>query len=442
MLCIPIVGPTLDLALEQILEAQACADILELRTDLFTFSELELLRSCLKLPYIVKGPTHGLSPTFVDGEGGEILSYHNFSHTPENLEEILQEMQKTPATYYKIATMAHSTLDSLRMLALMKAHPNLIGVCMGKKGEITRILGPVFGCPITYASLNPDWQSAPGQLTARELCETYRFRTLNSSTALYGLIGDPVDFSISHQSHNALLGRLGHNAVYVKMEIKKEELPEFFRLAKLLGFRGLSVTMPHKEQLLPFLNEYNPLEAINTVHFYEGQVLGYNTDGKGALDALEERGFVQGKSLVILGAGGAAKAIAYEAKKRGTSVSILNRTEARALQLAKELEVKGGPLSLLQEMQADIVINATPVGMPIDPAWLRGTELAMEIKTVPKETTFLKEAQKRGCACVFGYEMFINQAVGQFVIWGLGGSVAEIKKEIALPDIESRRGFD
>ena len=125
--------------------------------------------------------------------GGEIFSYHNFSHTPENLEEILQEMQKTPATYYKIATMAHSTLDSLRMLALMKAHPNLIGVCMGKKGEITRILGPVFGCPIIYASLNADWQSAPGQLTARELCDTYRFRTLNPSTALYGLIGDPVD---------------------------------------------------------------------------------------------------------------------------------------------------------------------------------------------------------------------------------------------------------
>ena len=106
--------------------------------------------------------------------------------------------------------------------------------------------------------------------------------------------------------------------------------------------------MPHKEQLLPFLDEHDPLKAINTVHFHEGRVFGYNTDGTGALDALEERGPVQGKSLVILGAGGSAKAIAFEAKKQGARVTILNRTEERAVKLAEELEVQGGPCLCFQ----------------------------------------------------------------------------------------------
>ncbi len=425
MLCVPIVGPTLALAQQQLKEACSCADIVELRTDLFAFSDLEPLRQALSIPYIVKGPSLGLTPTFLDVSWGDpvpentrcILSYHNFDSTPENLEEILSEMQKTPAAYYKIATMAHSTLDSLRMLALAKAHPNLIGVCMGKKGEITRILGPLVGVPITYASLKPEWQSAPGQLTARALIDTYRFPTLSPTTALYGLIGDPVDLSISHKTHNALFGHLNCDAVYVKMEIKKEELPLFFPLAKTLGFRGLSVTMPLKEQLLPYLDQYDPLAAINTVHFSEGQTIGANTDGKGALDALEERGLVKGKTLVILGAGGSSKAIAYEAKKRGARVLILNRTEERAFRMAEELQVEGGPLSLLEHRQADIVINATPAGMPIDPAWLRGKELVMDIKTIPKETDFLLAAHSKGCQCVYGYEMFVNQAAYQFDMW-------------------------
>src|SRR5262249_32850217 len=152
-----------------------------------------------------------------------------------------------------------NSIDAFRLLHFIKkGDKKLIGIGMGKEGQVTRILGPIVGSPITYASLEETLMTAPGQFTARELAERYHYRSLNQTTALYGLIGDPIDRSISDITHNKLMHQYGWNAIYVKIRVKPEELPHFLPLAKTLGFRGLSVTMPLKEAVVPFSEHIDP----------------------------------------------------------------------------------------------------------------------------------------------------------------------------------------
>lgn len=335
-----------------------------------------------------------------------ILSYHDFEKTPLNLDLLYEEIARFPAFAYKIATFANSTLDALRMLLLVKKRSNVIGLCMGQKGMPTRILGPVVGNFIDYVSLGDS--SAPGQLEIEELIAIYRYPQLNRETALYALIGDPVEASIGHLFHNAFFTRERINAVYFKMPLKKEELPQFFALARQLPFVGISVTMPLKEAVLPDLG------AINTLLFHKGEIQGYNTDGKGAADALERKILLKGKKLVLIGAGGAAKAIAKEAVERGAKLFVVNRTAEKAIAIAGE---KGGGLESLAEIDYDLIVNTTPEEMPINPDWILPKAVVMDIKSVPRETPFLLKAQEKGCQIVYGIEMFINQAIAQQKIW-------------------------
>lgn len=366
-------------------------------------------------PAFIKKIAHNYPETKI------LLSYHNFTSTPEDLPKLLKEMQNPYVYAYKIATMANSSLDSLRMLAFVRKHASqrICGICMGEKGKLTRILGPVFGSFLGYAPPESGGETAPGQLCVSDLEKIYHYSSLNPSTALYGLIGDPVDKSIGYLTHNAVMRHYKWNAVYLSIQVKKEELPAFFKLAKTCGFSGLSVTMPHKEELFSILDRFDPearkMGAVNTIHFSQGELIGYNTDGAGTLDAIESRAPVKGKKVVLLGAGGASRAIAYEAIKRGAKLLILNRTKERALTLAKELGCRGGGFEEIEDY--DVIINGTPDEMPIDSAHLIPHTIAMEIKTVPKMTRFLQEAQKKKCRLVYGYELFLFQALGQFRIW-------------------------
>ena len=335
-----------------------------------------------------------------------ILSYHNFEETPGDLEPIYRAMARYPAYSYKIAAKALSANDALRMLLFARKHPGVSAICMGERGEFARVLGPVVGNPIDYACLEEPL--APGQLSVRELVEMYRYRTLNPQTALYGLIGDPVAHSRSPQYHNEVFRRLGRNAVYVKMAVRSEELSEFFPLAKELGVRGLSVTMPLKEKVLPFVDRGDlKLGAINTLVFKQGEITGVNTDGQGALDALEKRGAVRGKTVVLLGAGGAARAIALEAKRRGALLFIVNRTREKGEALARAV---GGVCDF--PSRYDILINCTPVSPSVA---FQPSTLVMDI--INRETQFLLEAKSAGCQTVLGEEMFINQAAAQAHLW-------------------------
>ncbi len=160
--------------------------------------------------------------------------------------------------------------------------------------------------------------------------------------------------------------------------------------------------------------------AINTLKIVNGKICGVNTDGFGALNAIEKTIKVKGQRMVIIGAGGASKAIAYEACKRGALVIIFNRHAEKAMQLAKELACQGRGLeemASLAESGYDILVNTTPVAMPIDSSQILSDALVMDIKTKPRMTPFLEAAITKGCRVVYGYEMFVEQAIGQFDFW-------------------------
>jgi 3-dehydroquinate dehydratase / shikimate dehydrogenase len=446
MLCIPIIGPSLEEASSQIAEAQVYADLIELRLDLFENLDIEHIRTQIYLPVIFTFRKSlqkhmkrllSLNPTYVDLEHDmprtildliresfpsvkQILSYHNFTCTPHNLECLIKDLQTIPADFYKIACTAQSTLDALKMLICVKKEKNLIGLCMGEKGGITRILAPFCGSPWGYACLSPRHCSAPGQLSVLELISTYGIRKLTTHCLFYGLIGSPLVTSPSHFTHNQILRQMGVDGIYVKMEIESEELAAFLPLVKQLGFRGLSVTMPLKERIVPLLDKLDPhaasIGAVNTILFQKNLSLGFNTDGKGALDVIETHKKVHGLKVHILGSGGAARAILYEAKKRGAVVTLFNRTAEKATLAAKSLGCKSATLDELSS-DAAVLINATPHPLPISADVISSQALVMDIKTIPVVSELLLEAKRKGCTTVSGYEMFIHQALGQFSLW-------------------------
>lgn len=381
-----------------------------------------------------------LEPTFVDLEYdaefsekvptgiGVICSYHDFEKTDSDLDAILKKMERMPAKIYKIATMAHSTLDSLRMLLFVKGRSNVAGMCMGPFGEMTRILGVVAGSPLTYGAAQEGEATAPGQLTIQELEHTYHFSTLGPKTKLYGLIGDPVNKSIGHLFHNHAFEEREVDAVYVKMIVKPQEVGPFFSQIKHFPFEGFSVTMPLKEKVGPFLDEIDPetvaIGAINTIVKRDGKWMGSNVDGKGAVDALEDTEKVGGKVAVIVGAGGAAKGIAYELKARGAKVVIANRSPQKGKILAQRVKGMAIAIEEIAALDYDFLINATSVGMvpdlhkmavPIEA--LHPETVVFDIISNPKETYLLNQAQNRGCLIVYGLEMFLKQAERQQEIW-------------------------
>jgi 3-dehydroquinate dehydratase/shikimate dehydrogenase len=468
MLCVIIKGPSIEEAHQQIVNALEQADIVELRLDYFDrldLSSLETLRLQYSIPMIfslrsqLQGGNYSqteekrladieqlaalkpdyldlenfIAPDFVSKISSQfpeikiILSTHNCEETPddENLEKLYLDMKKIPAFFYKIAVTARHPSDPLRLLSWAKKFDKkLIAISMGMDGQISRILGPMFGNPVTYAALDENQQSAPGQLTAQLLLNRYRHHSLNPLTRIYGLIGNPVEPSISDETHNGLIAACGLDAVYLKINVRPSELADFLKLAKQLPFSGLSVTMPLKEYIIPCLDEINPqadaIGAVNTLLFENGNIIGFNTDGIGALNAIENICPVQGKRIVMIGAGGAAKAIAYEAIRRGGKVIILNRDAQKAVQMAESFSCEGKGL---EEMAAcaesgyDILINSTPSPLPIDPAHILPQAIVMDIKTKPKDTLFLKHAKEKGCRVIYGYQMFIEQAIGQFHLW-------------------------
>lgn len=356
-----------------------------------------------------------------------ILSYHNIKETPKDLSALLKKLKEKPAHFYKIATTAKSTLDALRVLTFQKqaAASNLITIAMDEPGVVTRILGPLYGCPIRFCCLSEDHKTAPGQLTAEEYEEVYRVSSLTKFTKLCALIGTPLSKSVSHLYHNHLYKERGIDARYFKMPLTKEEFPDFLALIKQLNFKGLSVTCPLKETVIPHLDQIDPIAkkigAVNTLHFSPEGLKGYNTDAKGALDALEALGPVKGKRIIILGAGGAARAIAFEAKRRGAHLLLLARREGAAKQLAAELKVAGGSFEELPQIAAvagyDILIDATSAQLELDPTLILPHAIIMDLKNVREDTPLLKLAKQYGCRTVNGYEMFYRQAALQLETW-------------------------
>jgi len=251
---------------------------------------------------------------------------------------------------------------------------------------------------------------------------------INADTKICCLIGDPVEHSLSPLIHNAGYQALGINYAYVSFRVS--DIKRAIEGIRGLGIRGASVTIPHKIKALKYLDKIDPpaekIGAINTIVNDDGVLTGYNTDGDGALQALEEVATLKGKKVVLIGGGGAALAIACGLKAKGVKVVVLNRTEEKAGKLAEKVNAEGsGGLNKLSEISsADILINATSVGMwpktgqSIIPKDLLHNRLTVfDIVYNPRETRLLAEARERGCAIVYGYKMLLYQAVKQFELF-------------------------
>jgi shikimate dehydrogenase len=268
---------------------------------------------------------------------------------------------------------------------------------------------------------------------------------MDARTELYGVIGNPVRHSLSPIIHNGAFRRLGWNAVYLAFEVKNVE--EALRGVRGLGVRGVSVTIPFKTEVLPFLDKVEGLArkvgAVNTIVNRRGRLIGYNTDCEGALTALEKRVDLRGKKVALLGAGGAARAIGFGLKERGLGVVVVNRSRERGRALCKELPCDYLPMSSLSRMkaggfEADVIINATSLGMyprdgetPIPKELLKKGMLVMDIVYEPLQTRLLREAKERGCFTVDGLEMLIRQGIAQFRIWtGRRLEIGKIRRDL------------
>jgi shikimate dehydrogenase len=242
------------------------------------------------------------------------------------------------------------------------------------------------------------------------------------------LIGDPIEHSLSPLIHNAGYQALGMDYVYVPFQVK--DVKGAIEGIRKLGIRGASVTMPHKARAIAYVDEIDRLAletgAVNTIVNNDGILTGYNTDYQGALKALEEATPLEGKKAVLVGSGGAATAIALGLKRSRARLVILNRTEEKARRLAEMLDAEdsGGLKRLSEVSSADILINATPVGMwpqtnqsLIPQSLLHNKLVVFDTVYNPKETRLLSEAREKGCTIVYGYKMFLYQAALQFELF-------------------------
>jgi shikimate dehydrogenase len=277
---------------------------------------------------------------------------------------------------------------------------------------------------------------------------------ISGKTRVCGIIGDPVEYSLSPAMHNAAFQELNLDFVYVAFRVRKDELREAIVGAKSLDIRGLNVTMPHKSAVMKYLDEIDStarsIGAVNTILNNKGRLTGYDTDGIGALKALKENGIsLNGKKLLLLGAGGAGKAIAFHAAQEAEELKILNRTAQKAKDLTEVLRKKigkkidGNSLSaktIRKELEdADIMVNATSVGMHpkddqslIDPSWLRPNLCVMDIVYNPIETKLAKDARSVGAKVVSGVEMLVYQGAMSFEIWTDRPAPVKVMKKAIL----------
>jgi 3-dehydroquinate dehydratase/shikimate dehydrogenase len=371
-----------------------------------------------------------------------ILSFHDFRAT-RKLEDTFAKMKQHPADFIKLVSTANSLYDNVIMMKFLEQHSHshsLIGVCMGEQGIISRVLAVRAGSQFTFAAASPGEETAPGQITARTLRETYRIEQVDAATRVYGVAGDPIAHSLSPDMLNAAFRRENVNAVYLALHAKS--LDDLLACVKDIPIHGLSVTMPYKEEIIKHLDKTDPLTAkigaCNTVvRSQDGKLYGFNTDVAGVVRPLEQRMHVQSAKVLVLGAGGAARAAVFGLKERAADVFILNRTAAPAQRLAKQARAKVINRAQLKKLEFDVIINATPSGMDgnKDPMPITEQEFKakyfFEMVYTPSETKMVKIARSRGMHVILGSEMFVQQGARQFEIWsGKPAPVQEMQRVV------------
>src|ERR1700728_175024 len=359
---------------------------------------------------------------------GLILSIHDFRGT-KKLNETLDKMRAFPADFYKVVSTAATLSDNVAMIQFVGRegdNHSIIGLCMGEQGIISRMLGVRAGSVFTFAAVSPGEETAPGQVTAQELRSVYRIEQVDAATRVYGVAGDPVAHSLSPAIMNAAFRRENVNGVYLALHAKT--LKDLLNCVREIPIHGLSITMPYKEAILPYLDNTDShttkIGACNTVvRAQDGKLYGFNTDTSGVVRPLEKRlSTLQDAKILVLGAGGAARAAVFGLKERGAEVYILNRNAATAQKLARRAHARSIKRVDLKKYAFDVIVNATPVGMgnsretPLQEKEINA-RYVFDMIYDPAETQLLKLAKKRGAQIIPGIEMFVHQAARQFEIW-------------------------
>jgi len=356
-----------------------------------------------------------------------IVSYHNFRNTPA-LNPVLRRLCHFPANAYKIATTALKPSDNLRLLEFIRENHDLplIALAMGEIGTASRVLGPSLGSVFTFAAPSDHAGTASGQMSAKLLRSLYRSEKLTRQSRIYGVIASPVAHSKSPLIHNRAFQARRLDAVYLPFLVGPQQLTDWMKLAKELPVAGFSVTIPHKQRILRYLDSIDPLArrigAVNTVWRKAGKWRGTNTDTDGVIKPLSKHLRLANSSVLIVGYGGAARAAAFALSDAHAKVTITGRNAKAAQALARAVKGEALTVAESQSRRYDALVHATPVGMfPNSEECVFEdripAEVVLDMVYNPHETLLLKRAMKEGCKVIPGVEMLLEQAASQFEIW-------------------------
>lgn len=269
----------------------------------------------------------------------------------------------------------------------------------------------------------------------------------NSATRLYALFGDPVAHSLGPVMHNAAFQEQKINAVYLAFKVPSVD--KAIAAIKTLDIAGASITIPHKEAVIPLLDGVDDfarsMGAVNTIVNRNGKLFGYNTDFMGAVDPIERLCDLKGRRVVVFGAGGVARAVIFGVKQRGAIPFIVNRSKDRGKKLADELGADFISSDDVQIVDPEIIVNATALGMapatdgiPLDPEILKPSMVVMDVVYTPVETALIQAARKKGCTVIDGMSMFVTQGALQFRFFTGKKPPVKTMKSALLKALEKR----
>ena len=386
-----------------------------------------------------------------------ILSAHNFETKFPDIKKLHRDILGIyPEVIPKLIYAANHINDCFEAFDLLDQNSgDRIVFCMGEAGLISRIIAKKLNSFVTFASINDQNATAPGQLTIEQFKQLYRYDCINTETELFGVIADPVGHSLSPAIHNACFGEKQMNKLYLPFLVggRQQEFDLFLHNVierKWLNFVGFSVTIPHKQSALEFARAnggfVEPLAekigAVNTLIINtDGKLSAYNTDYSAALDAVTStlgiaREGLRGLPVAVVGAGGVARAIVAGLSDAGTTICIYNRTVSKAEKLAAEFNCDFAPLDDLKDMNAKLVVNCTSIGMhpnvnatPVRQKCLKSDMAVFDTVYNPAETLLLKQAMQAGAKTIDGITMFVNQGMAQFKLFTNAEGNAELMRK-------------
>ena len=355
-----------------------------------------------------------------------VRSCHCFDDFPEDLDLLLGRLRQAGGDLFKMALTVNRTHELTQLLGWMESLPpslRYVVLGMGDLGQPARFLGAFLGNSWTYVAAAEERKAAAGQFTVREAEGLYRLTAWKSQPEIYGVIGNPVAHSLSPWIHNRLFQEHGLDRIYLPLPVDDVGAWLAYAGESRLPFRGFSVTIPFKTQVLEFIQRKNsPVDSVNTLLREDSHWGGINTDYPGFLKALESRLSLQGRSALVLGNGGVAHTVVKALQDQGAEVTVVGRDAARLNRFSK---LYGCPVALFSDLpiRADMCVNTTPVGQyphvadsPLDDQQL-DFELVYDLIYHPQQTRLLDRARGRGLQTVSGMEMFVEQAALQFEAW-------------------------